>query len=289
MKVLSLTFSVGLLAFIAGVVVVDKAPTEPAYESKTVRDWLKILSASRTAEQTDAAENALRHIGTNALPWVTSDLRAHDIPWKRQAIAFSVEHGLLGLDQFPPASARHFRGIRACLALGALAQGAVPALSSLLSDTTCSGEAASALAAIRSDKPVTVLVRDLTDTNAQLRGEAAIRLGTLHDDAVSAVPALVARLQDNQPLVRAFAAYSLGRIHKRPALVLPALIEAAADTNALVRRFAVTAIGRFRSQAQNADRVLMQSLRDPDESVRDAAREALKKIDPEAAAKAAVK
>ena len=68
--------------------------------------------------------------------------------------------------------------------------------------------------------------------------------------------------------------------------MLPVLTAALTDENLYVRRDAARAWGAFGAEAREAVPALLERLSDKEPSVRKAAADALKKIDPEAAAKA---
>jgi hypothetical protein len=54
-----------------GVVVFWPKDNEPKYNGKTLTAWLKISASRRYDNRWPQAEEAVRHIGTNALPWLT--------------------------------------------------------------------------------------------------------------------------------------------------------------------------------------------------------------------------
>ena len=70
------------------------------------------------------------------------------------------------------------------------------------------------------------LLSSLTDTDAEIRAQAARTLGDIPDP--SSVQALIPLLSDASPRVRAFAAIALGNLHAKTAT--PALLEALAKT-----------------------------------------------------------
>jgi HEAT repeat protein len=78
---------------------------------------------------------------------------------------------------------------------------------------------------------------------------------------------------------------ALGDIHAEPHRVIPVLTNALHDTNSDVRYCAVTALEQF---GQDAELAVVKLLNDPDYNVRDNATNALRKIDPKAAAKAGI-
>lgn len=73
------------------------------------------------------------------------------------------------------------------------------------------------------------------------------------------------------------------------AVVVPVLIEALQDKNTYVRRDAAKALGKFGVEAKEAVQPLVARLRDEEPSVRKAAAQSLKHIDPAAATTAGVR
>jgi HEAT repeat protein len=97
-------------------------------------------------------------------------------------------------------------------------------------------------------------------------------------------------LEDADPGVRSEAAQALGHVHKRLDAVLPALLKNLKDPDASVRLGTADALGLLGPDAKSAVPALLEVWRsDPDRTVSPFAAFALKKIDPEAAAKAGVK
>src|SRR5262249_14427422 len=89
--------------------------------------------------------------------------------------------------------------------------------------------------------------------------------------------------------VATWALFSVDAEHANQRLVVPALVNALADTNFVIRLLAATCLGDFGANAQPAVPVLVRLLNDPTSRVRPDATNALRKIDPEAAARAGVK
>jgi HEAT repeat protein len=121
----------------------------------------------------------------------------------------------------------------------------------------------------------------------QRRAEAAGCLGELGPAAKSAVPDLVKALKANGLFLRGAAILSLGKIRSEPETVIPLLIPYLENDNLDVQ--AANALAEFGPLAKPAVPKLLPLLRAKDDDDRAAARAALLKIDPDAAAKAGVK
>jgi HEAT repeat protein len=112
-------------------------------------------------------------------------------------------------------------------------------------------------------------------------------LGYIGPAAAKAIPVLLRCATNSNPMIRGNAIYALGQIHGEPELVLPFLIKSLHDFDHGVRGDAAFAVGAF--GARQAVPALLELLKDELEWTREQATEALKKIDPAAAAKAGMK
>ncbi len=141
-----------------------------------------------------------------------------------------------------------------------------------------------------------VLAKALTNANPNVRYFTALSLGLFFGtNGVDAIPSLLHSLKDQESLVRHASADALGSIKMRPEIVVPALIGALDDTDVPTQLSAVLTLGEFGPLAKDAVPKLIKLIEAS--SIIDArsmyvserAWEALKKIDPDAAAKFAPK
>lgn len=139
---------------------------------------------------------------------------------------------------------------------------------------------------------------NFTDANSR-RPEAAQCLGIFGPPAKAAAPFLIQALKGRDSALLLPAIQSLGSIHSDPDAVIPLLIPYLTNREEEVAGAAATALGNYGSLARVAfpkivpllefkDRKVLV-LRAEDRDLLAAARHALKKIDPEAAAKIGVK
>ncbi|MDB6067956.1 MAG: repeat-containing protein [Pedosphaera sp.] len=138
---------------------------------------------------------------------------------------------------------------------------------------------------------VPVFVEVLTSNDQNMRAFAAQYLGRFGLAAEDAIPVLLKCLDDPELLVRYRAATALGDIGARSDVVIPALIEKLDESHRATNNYqgAIVALGAFRGQSKAALPRILEFLNDQDYNLRAAATNALKQIDPEAAAKAGVK
>jgi HEAT repeat protein len=108
--------------------------------------------------------------------------------------------------------------------------------------------------------------------------------------AKEAVPSMLRWVTNADPHLRLEVIVALGRVHADPDRVVPVLTDALHDPDKLVRINAADALGEFGPNATPAVPALVEFLNAQNDSlVRSWVAAALKKIDPEAAAKAGVK
>jgi HEAT repeat protein len=171
--------------------------------------------------------------------------------------------------------------------MGAQATAAVPAL---LDARLSSPSARAALMKIHGESPLP-LFRQLNDTSDwQDWSDTATMIGDFGTNAEPAIPAILSALElPSSSLFRTPAASALGEIHRRPELCVPALIPLLGDPNVLTRRNALEALAKFGPDAKPAVPNIIESLEDLDYYARVSATNALKLIDPEAAAKTGIK
>src|ERR1043166_4356748 len=80
-----LLLGVGLMGLAMAVIVFVSRESEPSYEGKKLSQWISQLDPSRPEITTQArheAQDALRHMGTNALPYLIEWLQYETPGWK---------------------------------------------------------------------------------------------------------------------------------------------------------------------------------------------------------------
>jgi HEAT repeat protein len=94
----------------------------------------------------------------------------------------------------------------------------------------------------QSKSVVPILVARLGDTNAFLRGQAALALRSLGREPEQAVPALLRSLDDPDPIVRVYCIKALEAFPEEAPLIAPALSNMFGDTNLYVLGAATQAL-----------------------------------------------
>jgi HEAT repeat protein len=169
--------------------------------------------------------------------------------------------------------------------IGPPAGSAMPALLEALADrdSIVRGEAAAALGAVspNDEGAITALIAELATPNALAATKALVKCGT---GSLRATPGLVKLLSNEDPEVRWNAAKTLGKIHAVDAI--DPLIGALKDPADSVREHAAEALGDMGPAASRAVEPLIATLKDPFFKARRDAARSLGQIGP--AAKAAV-
>jgi hypothetical protein len=105
-------------------------PREPSYQGRSLSTWMDDVAGDRADYL--RAEEAIRQIGTNAMPFLRTRLALADDPsWKLKLAEVASRQSLIKI-RFVPNSVRRFHALAACDALGPLAKDALPDLEKLL-------------------------------------------------------------------------------------------------------------------------------------------------------------
>ena len=217
---------------------------EPVYQGKPLTAWLEQFSTNhfthRGGVADKQAEEAIRQIGTNALPLLLKLITSKDSPFKKrmEAILPKRWQGPLVSRQ---AWDRQMLGAYGFVALGTVAEPAVRTLIDLASGT-----------------------------DPDIRYFAVYALGHLGSAAKPAIPLLIKRLEDPVEHVRGDAMNGLAGIHLQPELVVPVFIQYAGDSerDSGTRYTAIQGLGYFGSEAKAAVPTLLRLLNDPDANIR---------------------
>jgi hypothetical protein len=256
-------FGLLLLALIGGIAWLTLRPKEeePVYQGHTLSFWLEgfdLTSAPHSPNYSDTSD-AVRHLGTNAIPTLLRMLQTKDAPVTDKLFALAQKQHFITVRHLS-ADFRRQAAATVFLMLGDEARDAVPALIELYGKVS-----------------------------PECRPGIAFALGEIGPEAKKAVPLLILGLEDANTSGAVCAANALGQIHSEPQLVVPALINCLTNRVPDIRRQAVTSLAWFGADAKAAVPALMNSLNDSDQMVKQRANYALKQIDQEAAAKAGVK
>jgi hypothetical protein len=269
---------------------VHQRPLEPIYEGKPLREWLKGFDANQGSVEYLAAQAAVRHMGTNALPTLISCLSYKDPPFFRQWILLNAKMHLLqsGVDY---EWTWHRRAGIACGELGQIAEPAFPAMVRAANDPLAADEVVHGFMNLFPNSAASLTNLLVSGSNPVTRARAAdgLIMGWFYPDLVPTVQTVLTNaLRDLNNGVRMAAASTLGHARDHREMIVPALSKALSDPDPSVRGNAATSLGAFGTEAKDAVPELLKLLEDTNSYPRQRSAEMLLKIDPEAAAKAGI-
>ena len=268
----------------------------PIYQSKTLEEWLELCDVDDepTPEALKAPE-AVRHIGTNGLPFLLKRINHERPAWKLKLLAL-VPRALSR--RAPHAMSRLFgdpgdgdadQAANAFAILGQEAIPAIPALTNLLSHQEHWNTSLRALKALSyiGTNGLNIVVGIVTNTSYPdtHRFVALDNISTLGTNAICVLPALIYALNDDTmgPQVTV----TLGKLKLQPDLVVPALAKCLQSGELLLPESAAEALGEYGPQAAAAVPELLIATTNPEADLRIAATNALQAIASEALKKIA--
>lgn len=267
-RILFAILAVAMLGALAWMVLSPRTEPEPVYQGKSLSAWLEYYDPLNTnrlfAPQMDPAERAtqtaIRQMGTNAIPTMLQMLRTPDLPWKIRLFALARKQHFIKITYVEPWRT-YEKAATGLEVLGPRATGAVPEL-----------------------------VR-IFDQNPSPRSQAAIARAftAIGPGAKLAVPSLLRGATGTNDGLRYTSLLAFSQIQAEPNLVVPVFINALQDPDPDNRYEAAWGLGAFGTNARAAVPALVKFIESKDPSitsnVKEAARQSLQDIDPEAAAK----
>jgi HEAT repeat protein len=205
-----------------------RRPPEPIYAGKRLTVWLANESIDRAMVNgiglTDEAADAVRAIGTNAIPYLLATLESSGT----NAKSIMDRH-------------RAATGFRA---LGPEAQSAYPTLVGLALNSTDYGVRCDAINALMlaDEKAITLLAQALGNPDRAIRARAALALYFDRRAPTIAMPALTEALNDPEATVRANAVRALGAYQERARPLAPRITALLNDPDNAVKNGAAEAL-----------------------------------------------
>ena len=134
-------------------IAVGKAPPEPTWAGYSLSDWLQSgYGSGMTHVEGDweEADEAVRGMGTNAIPYLVRELGAKHSPLKWWFVKMTWKQSLVHVP-YTPADERRERAIAAFEALGSVATSAVATIRVYLTDPELKRDAVDALNGINGE------------------------------------------------------------------------------------------------------------------------------------------
>jgi hypothetical protein len=130
-----------VIAVVGGIAWFASEPSDPVYQGRRLSEWvddnyqshLAVARPGLSKGAQERAENAIRHIGTNAIPTLLKMIRYTDSPLKKKIMALADKQRLITVN-IHPEDYYHDSAYTAFMALGPVAKPAVPNLVALLTD-----------------------------------------------------------------------------------------------------------------------------------------------------------
>jgi len=243
---------------------------EPVYQGRPLRSWLDHHVASSSARPRygspgwKEADEAIRHIGTNAIPTLVAMLRAKDPPaFVLKWMDWLRRHGVPGMP-LRRAMSGHEEAEYAFGMLGANGVSAVPEL-------------------------VEIYRRNISESSQM---NAALALGHIGRGAEAALPVLLANFTHTNEYVRFHAVSAVMNIGGQPAVVIPALTRALKHPFVSVRWNSPVGLSMYGRRATEAVAEIQKMVDDPgtlgEESIQPQVELAVWRIAPEKTGKALV-
>lgn len=267
-------------------------PREPGYQGKLLSEWLKAYRpVGGRAPGSQQAADAVRHIGTNALPFLLSWIEDQQDPppWRARLLSYAWKPGSPGREILLQTIAiREVRGTRAAWGFEILGEAARPAIPDLVrvanQGRAGSSPAATAALAYLGKDALLPLLALMTNSSSLVRYQAylsAPQMEYLGTNARPGVVLLIHYLSD--PSIARTAAEVLGWLQLESDITVPALAECCTRSSKPdLRRAAVFSLLMFGPSARPAVPELLKMLNDPSVDVRTMATNALQRIAPDA-------
>jgi hypothetical protein len=284
-RIILLVVSAAVIIACGWLVVWSRGPT---YAGRPIRTWIMEADGDPREVRVAAAESVIRKMGTNAWPAIFKMLHVRDSQFRLNALEWANDHLRTHFntrpDQREPDAAVH---AIECLAPEAR-RVALPELNRLLQGHETCGSAAAAFAVV-GPEGVPYLNQALTNADffVQTSAAAAFSSGGTNfgPTAEMAVTNLIKNLGGTNELVRRFSSDALVTIGKKPEIIVPALLQRSSnlrtrgDVSSIFEAARLfRGISKFGTNAQSAVPILTAALEDPNPRIREAATNALQKI-----------
>jgi len=237
-------------------------PNEPVYQAKRLSIWLRgydnpTWMADRNVDPdadigwlTDPqADEAVRGIGTNAIPILLKMLNARDTRLTLRLLALAQKQSLIRFD-YVDADHRAIEAAYAFQALGVRASNAVPQLLKIYNDKT----------------------------SLASRVNILTSLGYIGPRARAAIPLMLKATADTNEFICCTGLWSLASIHSQPEIVVPVLTKFLSDIRRFVPITAAVGLEKFGPDARSATSALLESAAVQNSYLRDSSLRALSKI-----------
>jgi len=234
---------------------------EPVWHGRSLSSWVDDLARGSSKEVREPAEEAIRSIGSNALPRLVRMLRSRDTVWDRAVLALNRKQKRVHFSVLP-AREQRVQAALAFEALGPIARPAIAELKKMLVHDRQPAFTADALSAIGPES-VSVLLEALPEVAPANRPAlyAAATKWPLRQEEI--IDALLRSIKSANEEERRTAAEYLGRFRRSPGRSVTALVSALGDPEFEVRKQALASLVEFGTNATPAIEPLQKLLLQP--------------------------
>ena len=275
-------------------------PREPVYQGKSVTQWIselpkgQRLTAMGFIDHETPAKEAIRSIGTNAVPYLAQAINRHDSRFANWRVEIWFRWPFLQRHFSRPSYPLEIRREAARTLQEFVSRypkasfdEIVPALARAMrdpdSDLRVVAVSTLGLIAVKhqSQRALAALVEALDSPHEEVRRFATGKLAEGNQAQSQALPSVLGRFSDPSVGVRLEAALAVWRIGQQTNDAVTVLVSALGANSPTDRGNAANHLSLIGPAAKQAIPVLEQKLNDPDQYVRQWASIALQKIDPE--------
>jgi hypothetical protein len=257
---------------------------EPSYRGRTLSEWAELAGPASLWKDSDEEVQAVRAIGTNALPTILKWISYQPSP-SRKKMAALMEHLPSGLtsDSVSFAEERAGCAVTVFHILGPQARVAIPELSRLALTAPDEIRASRCMIALTHLGPEALpsALALITNGPPHTRYWAMLTLYEFGTNAAAAVPVLVECLNNPDNYIAGAAADTLAGFGSLRSVVVRSLTNAMPSLSNSARVRTVEIILRIKAPASETVPALHRLLSDPKLEVRDEATSALLQIAPE--------
>ena len=232
-------------------------PREPVYQGKTLTQWAVDMN-----DEDLFFREAVRSVGTNAIPVLLRLLRVHDPPLKVRLLSLAGKQPWFKFQHTDP----HRLNYAGLIGFFVLTNRAAPAVPEL----------------------IRIYQQHISPVS---QGYVANILAVMGPDARMAIPMLLPDTSSTNTIVRQGAFYVLANIHENPDTLVPIFVRGLSDPSTVVQYHSARGLGNFGPAAQAGVPALIDQIRKRGIGMliglgsEDPALDALKKIDPAAVEK----
>ena len=283
---LSLLILLGLTVLLVAVKYFTRRVSEPAYDGKSLGEWLAIYSASESLTtdlaKAEAAEAAVRKIGTNGLPAMLRWIRYKPSSWKYSANCVLIRMPVVVRRAFRDRDLENaYNAKEGFKILGPTAAPAASELARIIADPRSGQAGALAVEALgamgTNGLPFLLQEIDARGLNSEGAIGELVEMQEAGIDVERAAPVLLQYVPSNG-YVAEDAGEILLRLAKRSPALVPLLIRSLDSSNEMAQLGAIEVLGGIGSRAESSSPTLVKLLNSPEYKVRSAAANALQRI-----------